>query len=311
MSAKSLRASVIVCTRNRSESCRAAVARLLETCPADCELIVVDQSADESTRVAISALEHSELVVYVKSHRQGLSAARNQGAGAAGGSLLLFTDDDCLPDPDWIESWCRSFSDDADTGIGFGQVSCPPFDPTKGYTAGFNTRNGTHRGELFLVGAGHVGMGANMVVPRDVWLALGGFDEGLGAGTRFAAGEDTDLAYRAIKAGFQIRHLAAARVWHYGYRPGATASHLMRGYVAGIAAMYCKHARCGDAYAMRLLATEIAHHAQGVAQRILHRTRPLGLVGLVHFLRGVGMSWGSPIDTRRRLYGSMEAAGAN
>lgn len=303
--------SVIVCTRDRAESCRDTLARLLESRPTGCQVVVVDQSRGEDTRLALADLARADDFVYLQSASRGLSSARNEGAENSTGDLLLFTDDDCLPDADWIQAWRDCFAADQEVGVGFGQVSCPPFDPTKGYTAGFNARDGSHGREIFRLGAGHVGMGANMVVRRRVWLVLGGFDEGLGAGSRFPAGEDADLAYRALKNGYPLRHLTAARVWHYGYRPGSSASLLMRGYVVGIAAMYAKHARCGDGYAVRLLGIETWHHVIGVVRRLLNRTRPLGLIGLLYFLRGVGWAWTSPLDTRLRLYGSKDGAHAH
>jgi GT2 family glycosyltransferase len=303
-------ASVIVCTRDRPDSCRATVTRLLEAAPGAFQLVIVDQSGDSVTEGALRQLGGFDRVLYLRSASRGLSAARNEGAEAATGDVLLFTDDDCLPDPEWSDAWLSCFSDEGDIGTGFGQVSCPPFDPAKGYTAGFNTREGRHGSELFRLGAGHVGMGANMATTKDLWRALGGFDEGLGAGSRFAAGEDADFAYRAAKAGYVIRHLASARVWHYGYRPGGSASQLMRGYVGGIAAMYAKHARCGDLEALRLLALELGHHGADVTRRLLTRTRPLGLMGLLYFVRGLGSAWVSPLDAKSRLYVSKDAAHA-
>jgi glycosyltransferase involved in cell wall biosynthesis len=311
MSALPTAISVIVCTRDRSESCAQTIARILETRPAGTELIVIDQSRDGDTLAALSRLEGFDSVAYVRSESRGLSAARNLGADLAAGEVLVYTDDDCLPEPGWVEAWHQCLAEDAGIGVGFGQVSCPPFDPLKGYTAGFNTRDGSHGLELFRLGAGQVGMGANMALPKAVWRSIGGFDEGLGAGTRFPAGEDADFAYRVVRAGFHIRHLSAARVWHYGYRQGAGASTLMRGYVAGIAAMYAKHARCGDAEAFRLLVSELGHHGAGVTRRLLSRTRPLGVMGMLYFLRGLGSAWTSPMDAGRRLYGSKDAVHAH
>ncbi len=154
-------------------------------------------------------------------------------------------------------------------------------------------------------------MGANMAVPRRVWQELSGFDEGLGAGTRFAAGEDLDLAYRAVKAGYRIQHVTAARVWHLGYRQGASASQLVRGYVAGIAAVYAKHARCGDVNAVRMLVADAWRQSKYVTGRVASRTRPLGLVSLVYLLRGFGVAWMSPLDRRLRLYSPKDAAHAH
>jgi GT2 family glycosyltransferase len=303
--------SVIVCTRDRADSCRNTIARMLETAPHACELIVVDQSRDDATRSALAALDGWDSVRYLRSDRLGLSAARNLAAAAAGGELLIFTDDDCMPDPDWITAWEDAVGPGSPTGVGFGEVLFSPFDPAQGYTSGFSTSNGSYGVELFSRGAGLVGMGANMAVPKRVWLELGGFDEGLGAGTRFAAGEDLDLAYRAVTAGYRIQHVTAARVWHLGYRPGASASNLVRGYVAGIAAVYAKHARCGDVNAIRMLSADAWRQAIYVTGRIVSRTRPLGLVSLLYLLRGFGAAWMSPIDRRRRLYSPKDAAHAH
>jgi GT2 family glycosyltransferase len=296
--------SVIVCTRDRAESCRSTLAGLLETSPANCELVVVDQTQDGSTLAALVTLAGFESVVYLQSDPRGSSAARNEGSVAAAGELLLYTDDDCVPEPGWVRAWLDCFANEPETGIGFGQVSCPPFDPTKGFTGSFIPRNGSHGVELFRQGAGRVGMGANMAVRRRVWEVLEGFDEGMGPATRFPAAEEVDLAYRACRAGYRIRHLAAARVRHFGYRQGADASRLVRGYAAGIAAMYAKHARCGDLEAIRLLFAETAHHTSNVTRHLLSGSRPLGLAGFVYYLRGVGSSLAAPIDRRRRMYGS-------
>jgi len=303
--------SVVVCTRDRADSCRNVVARLLESMTEGCELIVVDQSRDDATRSALAVLEGWDSVRYLRGDRQGLSAARNLAAAAARGELLIFTDDDCMPDADWVTVWEDAVEPDSVTGVGFGEVLFAPFDPAQGYTSGFSTTNGSYGVELFRRGAGLVGMGANMAVPKRVWQELGGFDEGLGAGTRFAAGEDLDLAYRAVKAGYRIQHVTAARVWHLGYRQGASASNLVRGYVAGIAAVYAKHARCGDVNAIRMLSADAWRQARYVTGRVVSRTRPLGLVSLVYLLRGFGAAWMSPLDRRRRLYSPKDAVHAN
>lgn len=295
-------ASVIVCTRDRADSCRSAIRRLLSIRPARCEIVVVDQSRDLSTLTALRGLEGFEKLNYVPSRRRGLSAARNEGARMARGDVLLFTDDDCEPDPGWIELWRTCLEAETSVGVGFGRVTCPPFDFNEGYTASFDAHDGRFGGELFRQGVSSVGMGANMVTRKAVWKALGGFDESLGAGTRFAAGEDIDFAYRAVKAGYLIRHHEKASVCHLGYRQGSAASQLVRGYMVGIAAMYAKHARCGDVYASRLLAAEILRQGTVVAQRAMWRRRPLGLRSFVGLMQGLSSAWTTPLDSRRRLF---------
>ena len=294
--------SVVVCTRSRADSCARTVASLLAAARPGVETIVVDQSPDPETRLAIEALPSGDAVRHVASPTRGLSAARNHGLRLARGELVVFTDDDCVVKPDWAEAWGRAFAAAPEMGVGFGQVSCPPYDPTQGYTAGFDVRAGSHGVELFRLGTGQVGMGANMAVPRRVWEEVGGFDEGLGAGARFVSAEDADFAYRAVRTGRRILHVREARVWHHGYREGAHASELMRGYVAGISAMYVKHVRCGDRTALRLLVSDLGHHAAKVARNVPRRTRPTGLGGLAFYLRGIGASWRWPVDPASRVY---------
>lgn len=303
--------SVVVCTTGRAESCARAVVSLLAARRPGTEIVVVDQSQGPDTRQVLQSLPGGGSVRHLPSPPRGLSAARNHGARLARGELLVFTDDDCVVEPQWVEAWDRAYAAEPGLGVGFGQVSCPPFDPARGYTAGFNVRDGSHGIELFRLGAGQVGMGANMAVPRRVWRRIGGFDEGLGAGARFLSAEDCDFAYRAARAGYRIVHVREARIWHHGYREGAVASALMRGYVAGIAAMYVKHVRCGDRTALRLLATDLWHHCRKTMASLARRRRPTGAGGLLFYLKGIAVSWRSPVDRSARVYRvGAEPAGA-
>lgn len=71
------------------------------------EIIVVDDgSTDTTAQVARSSVDR-----LICQENAGPAAARNRGARAAQGDLLLFTDADCAPAPDWIERLTEPFSD--------------------------------------------------------------------------------------------------------------------------------------------------------------------------------------------------------
>jgi GT2 family glycosyltransferase len=295
--------SVIICTRNRPQSFGRSLTSVLQHRPTGCEVIVIDQSDDDRTLATYqSATSGAVGVTYVQSQPRGASAARNEGAARAAGELLLFTDDDCTVEAGWVPAWRGAFLSDPNFVIGFGKVSCLPYDQTRGYIAEFNPAEGTHGRDIFRKGAGHIGMGANMAIRRAAWHDVGGFDEGLGPGTRYHGGDDLDMAYRLSRSGYGIRHLGAARVWHHGYRPGAMASRLMQGYVGGIAAMYIKHLRCGDIFAGRLILVETRLHLGKVSRCLRLGIRPIGIRGLVAYVRGLLSGWRHPIDRRHRLY---------
>ncbi len=295
------RLSAIVCTRDRPESCAQAVASVLAARTPECEVIVVDQSRDGRTQAALAGVAGAEgAITYLRSTKQGVSAARNEGARIAAGELLLFTDDDCTVEADWVTSWCRVFADPVD-GIAFGRVSSPPFTLKDAYVPEFEPLVGSHGLELFRVGP-CVGIGANMALRRQVLLLVGGFDESLGPGAPFPAAEELDLAYRIVRAGHRILHVSTPRVWHHGYRSGASASKLVCGYLAAVAATYTKHMRCGDPFMARLLFVQAGRHATDVASRALRGVRPLGLRSLLAYVRAVPSSWARPLDTHRHLY---------
>ncbi|MFY9578047.1 MAG: glycosyltransferase [Gaiellaceae bacterium] len=96
------RVSLIVPTRDRPSSLRRCLVALeRQTGIADFEVVVVDDGslqADEVARVVASA-PHAR--VLRQERPRGPAAARNRGTRAARGSILLFTDDDCEPAPDW------------------------------------------------------------------------------------------------------------------------------------------------------------------------------------------------------------------
>ncbi|MCU0287534.1 MAG: glycosyltransferase [Acidobacteria bacterium] len=110
-----MEASVIVCTYNRS----ALLRRLLEalanqTAALDSfEIIVVnDGSTDNTADVCQSMKERlPHMKVITMPGNSGLSAAGNQGVNAASGRFILFTDDDCIPNTDWVENMCRTLND--------------------------------------------------------------------------------------------------------------------------------------------------------------------------------------------------------
>jgi glycosyltransferase involved in cell wall biosynthesis len=114
-------ASVIVSTRNRAELLEGALRSLLADRPAsEWELILVDNASTDGTRALVQRLgeEHADVrIEYVREERLGLSNARNAGVGRAAGDLLLFTDDDVLVEPGWVDAMCAGFEDDEVTAV--------------------------------------------------------------------------------------------------------------------------------------------------------------------------------------------------
>ena len=246
------RISVVLATRNRANLIPEAVRSILQNDHPDFEVVVVDQSDDDRTEASLEPFMSDPRIRYFRDSRRGRSAGQNAGFRAARGALVLMTDDDCTVPADWIEQFETAFALDSRIGIVFGNVLPAPWDPTLGCIPAYI------RQEPFLARSIRdkyrvEGIGACMAVRHSVWSALGGFDEMLGAGSRFKAGEDGDLAMRALYAGHWIYETPEISVTHFGLRTWEQLPALLNSYWYGVGAMMIKPIKIGQWHAALLL----------------------------------------------------------
>jgi glycosyltransferase involved in cell wall biosynthesis len=245
------RISVIVCTYNRADRLPAAFAglRRLRVPPGlGWELIVVDNRSTDGTRAAIEeeARRGALPLRYVHESRPGLGAARNGGLAAAQGELIAFTDDDCYPEPDWLEAIAAIFGDPTIAYAGGRVTLHDPRDLPLSIRLGERACDVSSLEQVF----GTV-PGCNMAFRRSVVEAIGSFDPDLGAGLPMAA-EDTDFLYRAQRAGLRVRYDPRMAVAHdHGRRTAEAVARLNRSYVMGRGGLYAKHALAGDTAMLR------------------------------------------------------------
>jgi len=108
----SLRATVAICTRNRSVMLR----RVLESFCTQLvpkgvpwELLVVDNGSTDATSEVAAAFVSRLPLRLVQEPEPGLSAARNRAVSEARGEYLLWIDDDAIPEPGWIAAYLEAF----------------------------------------------------------------------------------------------------------------------------------------------------------------------------------------------------------
>lgn len=189
--------SIVIPTRGRPERLGALLGALAGQ-GAD-EVVVVLDGADRATEKVLAAARRG-LPVRVQRHPEarGPAAARNTGWRTAAGPLVVFTDDDCVPAPGWLDALRAVAPPEA---VVQGRVVPNPEE---------RDRLGPFARTLVVDGAGPWFQTANIRYPRALLEQLDGFDE------RFPhpAGEDTDLGWRAWEAGAPIAYAPDAVVWH-------------------------------------------------------------------------------------------------
>ena len=117
---------------------------------------------------------------------------------------------------------------------------------------------------------------------RETVLALGGYDERLGAGTRFASADDNDLGHRLLIAGCEVHFLPEAVVFHRAWRAPGELVRLRWGYGRGKGAFFAKHAGVRDRRILKRAAIEAARRLKR-AGTSLHRSPRNAAAELVSF----------------------------
>lgn len=198
------RVSVIVCTRNGHAYLPACLRALATSHYPDQEVIVIDDGSRPGIEVMVS--EH-EGMRYVRQEPLGLSAARNRGAREATGAILVFTDDDCEPDPDWLGFLVQEMTTQGLDACG-GPNIAPETDEIVEQCVAAAPGNPTHV-MLDDYRAEHL-PGCNLAVTRDAFDAVGGFQEHYRV-----AGDDVDFCWR-LQADDRVLGFAPnAVVWHH------------------------------------------------------------------------------------------------
>jgi GT2 family glycosyltransferase len=248
------------------------------------EVIVVDQQASPEAHACLAVLG-SIPHRYVAQERLGLSASRNLVLRLAEHRYLAVTDDDCIPDPDWVETIMTTVAV-ADpplvvTGAVLPTREAQPGEFMVSQRANPNRQDHTRRRPPW-----RIGTGGNFVADVAVLRSVGGWDDRLGAGSAGRAAEDIELIDRLLRNGAAIR-----------YEPGVVVRHELQdltrrlatrwSYAFGIGAFLAMRVRARDRFALNILFDYLRMHAVSLFNascrfdRLDVRQHARALVGLV------------------------------
>ncbi len=181
------------------------------------EILVVDDGSTDRTAMVVAKYPGVRLITQ---ENAGPAAARNRGALEAIGTVLLFTDDDCVPTPDWLVSMLRPFSDSEVVGA-------------KGIYRTLQNRVVARFVQLEYEDKYRVMSSKEDIdfidtysgaYRRDRFLDMKGFDTSFPV----ACAEDIELSYRMSALGWKMRFVPDAVVCHT--HPETFAAYLKKKY---------------------------------------------------------------------------------
>jgi glycosyltransferase involved in cell wall biosynthesis len=196
--------SIVVPTFNGASRIGACLNALLQQeSTLTAEIVVVNDGSNDDTEHLVKSFSGIHLINQANA---GPAAARNRGVRESRGDIIIFTDDDCVPAPDWLEAMTAPFTDANIAGVKgiyrtrqkqliarFIQIEYedryrrmarfPSIDFIDTYSAAFRRKN---------------------------FLDIGGFDTGFPV----ACAEDAELSYRMSSRKWTMRFAPQAIVYH-------------------------------------------------------------------------------------------------
>lgn len=221
--------AVVVPTRNRPHLLALCLAALRDELTDEDQVVVVDSASDDPAAVAAVVAQAGARLV--RCDVKGASRARNAGWRAADLELIVFIDDDVRVLPGWAEALASAA---AEVSFVSGRTVAPEGNEGQAATVTW----GRPDEMIDRRARGAFAASNNLLVRREALLRTGGFDERLGPGTWFEAGEDLELLDRVIGLGTEGRYAHDAVATHEQWRDEGQRRRLELSYGKGMGARF-------------------------------------------------------------------------
>jgi glycosyltransferase involved in cell wall biosynthesis len=211
--------SVLMATHNGADTIERTLAAMseLEPPPGGWRLVVVNNASTDDSEARILKWRDRLPLDYVIEPALGKSNAMNTALDHAAGDFIVMTDDDVLPDRDWLVQWRRAADAYPHCSV-FGGAIAPQFDdapppwpmPQTCLTVLYAQTPPHAEGEIEPVDVS----GPNMAVRRSVADQGWRFAASFMVGANGLMGEDSDFVRRLAAAGHKVGFAPRARVRH-------------------------------------------------------------------------------------------------
>jgi len=185
------------------------------------EIIIVNGGGENDCQGTLEKWQKEFPALYIiQTKNKNLAASRNIGLSHCSGDLILQTDDDARPFPNWIKKMVKAHENNPDCGVIGGRVidaNQRNFLSKIADIATFPNHNSTQKVRSVA--------GVNSSYKKEVIESVGEYDETL------FRGEDVDYNWRAIQTGWDVLYCPEIKVKHL-HRPtwkGLFQQHFMYG----------------------------------------------------------------------------------
>ncbi|MDH5543546.1 MAG: glycosyltransferase [Nitrospinota bacterium] len=197
-------ASVIVPAYNAAKRISFCVESLLtQQTTRKYEIIVVDDGSTDNTAEIMASFPVARLL---RQENSGPAAARNHGAREARGRILLFTDDDCIAEGDWLEKMLKPFDIFDIAGVKGTYLSRQTEITARFVQIEYEEKYDELKKHEYIDFIDTYSAGFR----KKVFLDAGGYDSQF----RTASVEDQEFSFRLADAGHKMVFVPGAQVWH-------------------------------------------------------------------------------------------------
>jgi len=201
--------TVVVPTYNREKLLRNLLDSLFrQSYPANkFEIIVVDDGSKDGTREMVETYRKgaNRNLKYFYQQNKGPAGARNTGIRNSSGSLIVFTDDDCIASSNWLQEMVKGYDNSNVAGVG-GSIKAIA---TQSIISEYCSYIGVMEKPLMQGDTVKYLVGANSSFRKEHLDVAGWFNEAMPLG-----GEDLDISFRLEQAGYALKFNPEAVIYH-------------------------------------------------------------------------------------------------